>query len=282
MFTLSQKMSTEVKNNIAIFGCGNIASAILDGFHLAGDKTPLVITRSASDAGIKYRGLGFEVTTDIEYPEAEDRNIWILCVPPGAVKSLLTKIKHYIKPNTTIISVATGVSISDIKTTISGVTQKIVRAMPNTAASYGRSMTCICASNKEAEEVAVNVFKRLGKTHIILENKMNSATVLCACGIAFFSRMIRAFTQGGVEIGFHADEALYLATQTAMGACDLIFNGDVHPEVAIDKVTTPNGCTITGLNTMEHEGVSSAIVKGITSSFEKANRLIPSPNVQEK
>ena len=113
------------------------------------------------------------------------------------------------------------------------------------------------------------LFEALGKAVVIEEDLMVPATALCACGIAFFLRAIRAASQGGIEIGFHADEALLMAAQTARGAASLLVAGG-HPESEVDKVTTPQGCTIAGLNQMEHNGFSSALIKGIVSSAEKA------------
>jgi len=102
---------------------------------------------------------------------------------------------------------------------------------------------------------------------------MTPATALCACGIAFFLRAIRAASQGGVEVGFHAEEAIRLAAQTARGAATLLLEGNTHPEVQLDKVTTPMGVTIAGLNEMEHHGFSSAMIRGIVTSAEKATKL---------
>jgi len=105
---------------------------------------------------------------------------------------------------------------------------------------------------------------------------MIAATALGACGVAFFLRAIRAASQGGIEIGFHSKEALAIAAQTARGAATLLLAAKNHPEYEIDRVTTPRGCTIAGLNQMEHEGFSSAMIKGITTSAEKASKLYTS------
>jgi pyrroline-5-carboxylate reductase len=102
---------------------------------------------------------------------------------------------------------------------------------------------------------------------------MPPATALCACGIAFFLRAVRAASQGGIEIGFHPSEALTLAAQTALGAASLVLQRSEHPEREIDSVTTPRGCTISGLNEMEHQGFSSALIKGIVTSADKARSL---------
>ena len=86
-------------------------------------------------------------------------------------------------------------------------------------------------------------------------------------------RYVRAATQGGIQLGFDAEEAQLIAVQTAKGGASLLLENESHPEIEIDKVTTPEGCTIAGLNEMEHEGLSSALIKGILTSFEKINNI---------
>jgi pyrroline-5-carboxylate reductase len=147
--------------------------------------------------------------------------------------------------------------------------------MPNTAISIRQSMTCITTIPKwkdKLPEVRL-IFNLVGQSEVIPEEKMTSATALCACGLAFFLRAIRAASQGGNEIDFHAGESLRMAAQTALGAAGLLLTNNSHPEDEIDKVTSPKGCTIAGLNEMEHNGFSSAFIKGITVSAEKAKDL---------
>jgi pyrroline-5-carboxylate reductase len=147
--------------------------------------------------------------------------------------------------------------------------------MPNTAISVGESMTCLSANEKGKKniEFAKIIFDAIGKTMCIEEKLMQSATVICASGIAFWMRLIRATAQGAVQLGFHADEAQKLAVQTCLGAASLLIKSGNHPEQEIDKVTTPSGCTIEGLNEMEHQGLSSSLIKGLVTSFEKINQI---------
>ena len=116
-------------------------------------------------------------------------------------------------------------------------------------------------------------FKKLLSSLTIEETHMQAATVLCASGIAFWMRLIRATTQGGVQLGFDAEIALKMSMQTAMGAASLLIETGSHPEEEIDRVTTPKGCTITGLNEMEHQGLSSSLIKGLNASFNKINDI---------
>jgi pyrroline-5-carboxylate reductase len=119
------------------------------------------------------------------------------------------------------------------------------------------------------EELLHEVFAKFNKVVTIEEKLMDAATVLGACGIAYALRFIRANIQGGIEIGFDSATAALIAAQTVKGAAELLIQTGRHPEQEIDKVTTPKGCTITGLNEMEHRGFSSSLIKGIAASFDK-------------
>ncbi|MFT5570506.1 MAG: pyrroline-5-carboxylate reductase, partial [Cyclobacteriaceae bacterium] len=145
----------------------------------------------------------------------------------------------------------------------------------NTASAVGQSMTCLAASAEDQNFIplAEKLFSAIGDTLVIEERLMQAATVLGASGIAFFMRYLRAATQGGIQMGFHPEEAQRIAVQTAKGAATLILEQGSHPEVEIDKVTTPQGCTISGLNEMEHQGFSSALIKGLMTSFDKLNTI---------
>ena len=187
---------------------------------------------------------------------------------------LLDEISLSLNANQLLISIVSGVTIAEIQEKV-GKDISIIRAMPNTAAALCESMTCLSTLPKFAQglKTAQSLFDKVGNTLVIDETQMASATALCACGVAFFLRAIRAASQGGIEIGFHSDEAFTIAAQTARGAATLLLDNDSHPEAEIDQVTTPMGATIAGLNEMEHQGFSSAMIKGITTSTEKVTRL---------
>jgi pyrroline-5-carboxylate reductase len=147
----------------------------------------------------------------------------------------------------------------------------VIRAMPNTAIAIQQSMTCLAHNGATASQISYvqDLFGQLGKTVIINEKLMDAATVLGACGTAYAMRYIRANIQGGIEIGFDAATASLIAAQTVNGAAELLLQKGTHPEQEIDKVTTPMGCTIAGLNEMEHQGFSSSLIRGITVSYKK-------------
>jgi pyrroline-5-carboxylate reductase len=195
----------------------------------------------------------------------------VLAVKPFQVVDVLTALRKEFKEDKhVLVSVVTGISIEQIADVL-GRKVPIVRAMPNTAIAIQQSMTCVSARDASEEQLQYvqDIFNQLGKTVKIDEKLMNAATVLGACGTAFAMRYIRANIQGGIEIGFDAATANLIAAQTVKGAAELLLTKGSHPEQEIDKVTTPKGCTIAGLNEMEHRGFSSSLIKGLVASYEK-------------
>lgn len=264
------------QKKISILGVGNIGSAIASGLINSGlyKASDIIITRRNQDLLKSFSARGFQ-TMQSNVQAVSETDIIIIAVTPQQLNGLLAEIKNSIDAEKhTLISIVSGATINQIRGQIEN-DAAIIRAMPNTAIAIQESMTCISAQQKDYGklELAKNIFDALGKTLVIEESLMVPATALCACGIAFFLRAVRAASQGGIEIGFHAEDALLMATQTAKGAASLLLSIGNHPENEVDKVTTPRGCTISGLNEMEHNGFSSALIKGITTSAEKAAKL---------
>ncbi|TSJ37306.1 pyrroline-5-carboxylate reductase [Mucilaginibacter corticis] len=262
--------------HIAILGSGNIGLSLAKGLVKSGICSPqqITLTRRNIDALAEYANEGY-LTTNNNTKAAKKADIVILAVLPQQLNKLLDEIKPAIKSEKQfLVSVISGVSCNDIRQQLE-MNVQVIRAMPNTAIAIGDSMTCIATDNGTPKNVNIvkSLFDTVGVTIQINEELMTAATALCACGIAFFLRSVRAASQGGTEIGFHAHDALKMAAQTAKGAANLLLQLASHPEQEIDKVTSPKGCTIAGLNEMEHNGFSSAMIKGIKLSAEKAGEL---------
>ncbi len=264
-----------IKNKtLAILGTGNIGMSIADGLLDSGtiSAKDLFLTRRKLHRLEKYQASDVHIMADnVSAVQAADTII--IAVEPQQIDELLAEIAPALDQDKHIlISIVTGVTIQQILKSISK-DISVVRAMPNTAISLRESITCLSATGKDdtALELGRSIFNTVGETVIIEEELMGAATALGACGIAFFLRAIRAASQGGIEIGFSSEKALLIAAQVAKGAASLILKRDQHPESEIDKVTTPRGVTIAGLNQMEHEGFSSAMIKGIVTSAEKAS-----------
>jgi pyrroline-5-carboxylate reductase len=255
---------------IAILGGGNLGIAIAEGllnkkFCKASD---IIVTRRNVNAIAHLAKKGI-LTTSQNKEAAQKADLVLLAVKPYNYQDVLKEIKPVLKKQI-LVSVITGVWIKQLQEQTNA-KLPIVRAMPNTAIAIGQSMTCISSQNTNADQLAfiTNLFNALGQTVQIDEKLMDAATVLGACGTAYAMRYIRANIQGGIEIGFDAKTANLIAAQTVLGAAQMLLEKNTHPEQEIDKVTTPKGCTIAGLNEMEHQGFSSSLIRGITASYKK-------------
>jgi pyrroline-5-carboxylate reductase len=260
-----------MSRNITIIGGGNLGIAIAEG--LIGSKyskaSEITVTRRNVSLLNDLKKKGCKIETD-NSKAVKNADIILLCVKPFQVKEVLKGISKDLNSKKILISVVSSTSIDEITEAI-GKKMSVFRAMPNTAIAISESMTCIAHQNAGEKDIdtVTELFDHLGQTVIIEEKLMEAATIIGACGTGFAMRYIRASIQGGIEIGFDAATARKIVSQTVKGAADLLIKKGTHPEQEIDKVTTPKGCTIAGLNEMEHNGLSSSLIKGITVSYKK-------------
>ena len=259
---------------IAIIGTGNLGKSIAKGLITNNAITTLYLTKRHVDSISGFDGYKNVTITDDNVLAVQQSDILIFAVQPAHFESILKDIAPYLTEKHVIISTITGFVISKIEEIV-GKNQFIIRAMPNTAIAVGKSMTCLCSNEQGAKriKIAEAIFNRLGHSLSIPESQMQAATVVCASGIAFWMRLIRATTQAAIQLGFDSKEAQELAMHTCEGAASLLITTGNHPEEEIDKVTTPKGCTIEGLNEMEHKGLSSSLIQGMVASYNKISNI---------
>jgi pyrroline-5-carboxylate reductase len=259
---------------IAIIGAGNLGLSIAKGVLHSNGATTMYLTKRNTNSIKDFEKYGNVTVTSDNREAVEKSDILIFAVQPNHFAQILEDVKDLLTEKHVVISTITGFSIEKMEG-ILGADKFIVRSMPNTAISVGKSMTCVCANSmgKKRIDLTKAIFNRMGHSMEIPESQMQAATVICASGIAFWMRLIRATTQGAIQLGFDAKEAQELAMHTCNGAAGLLIESGNHPEEEIDRVTTPMGCTIQGLNEMEHQGLSSSLIRGITASFEKINQI---------
>lgn len=265
---------------ISIIGCGNIGRALAKGLIKSGftKHNELILTRRRAELLDEFKYKNNVSTTDINLNAIKGVDIIVLAVQPIDIERIIIEdIKPWSNENQILVSLATGVSIYEITNLFTANKAKqipmIFRAMPNTAMAICESMTCISTEceNEFSKNVLSTVFRQVGDVAYIKENLMQAATVIAASGTAFALRYIRAAMQGGIDIGFDSKDALKIVKQTVKGAAAMLENNS-HPEAEIDKVTTPKGCTIKGLNEMERQGFSAALIQGIEASYNKINK----------
>jgi len=268
-----RKQDMDLKNKrVCIIGCGNLGKSILNGLVDDTDypSENIIATKRSLAAIESYEAHGVRITTDNVWA-VDESDVIIVAVKPYKVLSVLNDIKAHLNPEKhVVVSLATNVHVNELQEALPA-NLPVFRAMPNTAADVKESMTSLChneAGLSELETVQY-FFDKIGTSIVINEELMDAATVLGSCGTAFVLRFIRAMVQGGIQIGLDSKTATAIVNQTVKGAADLLIERGNHPEFEIDKVTTPKGCTILGLNEMEHNGLSSSLIKGIVTSYDK-------------
>lgn len=247
-----------------------MGGALAEGFvrSTAFGAACITVTARHGQTLVRFRQLGVNSTTDnVEAVRGAD--IVVLAVKPWLVKGVADELKPVLDcARQTVVSVAAGVSgseLTDMFTREDGSCPKIFIAMPNIAAALGCSMTFIVNVNGGEEDAGMteNVFRAVGETMLIEERLLPAGTALASCGIAYAMRYVRASMEGGVQLGFKAGAARDIVLQTVKGAVALLQDSGGHPEAEIDKVTTPGGLTIRGLNAMERAGFTNAVVCGL-------------------
>ncbi len=273
---------------ISIIGAGRLGFSIAKGLIKSKQykSSDIILNRRNVELLKESNSYGFQIESN-QQSAIKKSDLIILSIGPKDLKSFFKDNSININSSQILASTIAGVSIEDIEKEYlianKQIEFSIFRVMPNIAVELCESMTCISMKNNSDNNDyqrdlmnrmnLLNIFSKLGMAKVIDEELIGAATALCGSGLAFFLRSIRAAAHGGTEIGFHADEALELAAQTAKGAASLVNDSNDHPELQIDKVTTPKGITISGLNEMDHSGFSSAMIHAIVKSAEKLNKI---------
>ena len=262
---------------LTVIGSGNMGSAIVRGLmqgniFKAEDITIIDIHQAPLDVLKKeYPSLN---TVMGNFDTVAEADIILLAVKPWLIHDLITDIKLKMDYRRQIlVSIAAGVRFEAMEDSlkIHPVTDElpaIFRVIPNTAIAVKQSMTLISSkrASYEQESLLLEIFNELGSAVLLEENKLVAGTALTSCGIAYLFRYVRAATLAGVEMGFYPKEAQNMVINTMLGAAELLKATGQDPETEIDKVTTPGGITIKGLNELEANGFSDAIIKAMKAS----------------
>ena len=255
---------------ISIIGAGAMGGAIAEGL-IKGDyiqNEDICVSDPARQTRDKFANMGITATPSNQLA-AQGANIVCVVVKPWLVEQVLKSIKDVLDYDKQIlVVVAAGVKSESIKEWMSkdGKMIPLFLVIPNIAIAQLQSMTFIVpsvATESQHTEQVKALFDTMGKTIITDEQHLAAGTTLASCGIAYAMRYVRAASEGGVELGFKADDAKQIVMQTMKGAVELLQATGLHPEAAIDLVTTPGGVTIKGLNEMEHSGFTSSVIKGL-------------------
>ncbi len=260
--------------NISVIGAGAMGGAFVDGM-LKGEMfqaADITVANPTETKLERFAMKGASVTTDNKVAAASSGIVSIF-VKPWLLEQVIEEIKEELDyGKQTLIICAAGIKASQIKTWLDkgdNALPAFFLVIPNTAIAVKASMTFIVPVGASTDEIRTvsRIFDELGESIITEERLLGAGTTLASCGIAYAMRYIRAASEGGVELGFRAADAQRIVQQTVKGAVELLQANGTHPEQEIDKVTTPGGLTIKGLNEMEHAGFTSAVVRGLKAGL---------------
>ncbi len=253
---------------ITIIGAGNMGGAIASGLAQGTQvKASDITVADPSQEKLAELKAAFPAirTLDNNAEAIADADMVIVAVKPWLMETVAGSLP--LKRTQVLVSLAAGVSFAQLTQYIDP-EMTIFRLIPNTAIAERASMTMISAYKASAEQTRqlMDIFNELGLTILMDESKIGAGTALTSCGIAYVLKYVQAAMQAGVEMGIPPKDAMRMVAQSLEGAAQLLLNNDTHPSVEIDKVTTPGGITIKGINELEHNGYTSAIIRAIKAS----------------
>lgn len=263
---------------IAIIGAGNMGGALARGL-ARGSRVPTSDVYVSNPSTAKLEALRNEfpainVTTD-NCEAVADADLVVLAVKPWKVEQVLDEIKPRLDYSRQAVALMVGglglARLSGWLDKGDSCLPATYLIIPNTAIATMSSMTFIASARSTDEKDArlLDIFNELGAAMIVEEGLISAGTSLASCGIAYAMRYIRAAMEGGVELGFRPDDAKRIVMQTMRGAVDVLSAGGAHPEAEIDRVTTPGGLTIKGLNAMEAAGFTNSVIEGLRASTKR-------------
>lgn len=256
---------------LAIIGVGNMGGAIAKG--IASQKiegvSQIIISNRSTDKLSNLKEAYPHLQIVEKFQEAVSlADLIIFAVKPWVMQPILTSLKF--EPHQIVASVAAGISFNQLNLWVKG-TSKFYRIIPNTAIMHQASMNVLSAYNtsKEEDSLLLSIFNHLGSSMLIPESKMEAATSISSCGIAYLFKYIQASMQAGIELGLTPEEAIQLTAQAAIGAGTVFLkNPQTHPAVEINRVSTPGGLTIKGINELDKQGFPKAIIEAIKKSLK--------------
>lgn len=259
---------------ISIIGAGAMGGAFAEGLLKSENinAADVTVANPHTDKLEKFASMGASITTDNKVA-AIDADIVAIVVKPWLVEKVIEEIKPILNyKKQIIINMAAAISSAQLFEWAAKGEEKpaIFQIIPNIAIAVKASMTFIvpCNASDEQTNMVKGIFDNVGQTYLTDEQHLGAGTTLASCGIAYAMRYFRAASEGGVELGFKADIAKDIVLQTVKGAVELLQANGNHPEAEIDKVTTPGGLTIKGLNEMEHAGFTSAVIRGLKAGLK--------------
>ncbi|MCD8186323.1 MAG: pyrroline-5-carboxylate reductase [Rikenellaceae bacterium] len=254
-----------------MIGGGNMGGALIEGFLKSGSFTAQDIQVADPSEATRSRYEAMGLTAFANNREAvSDADVVIIAVKPWYATEVAREICSTLKDGACIVSVAAGIPLKGLED-LFGTEVPVFRCIPNIGAASGSSMSFISSNTatQEEKQQITELFDTVGTAAVIPESQLDAAMVLASCGTAYALRYLRAAMQAGIQMGLTANLSRTAVAQTLKGAAELLLDGEIHPEAAVDQVTTPGGVTIVGLNAMEQKGFTTAVLEGHLAAYRK-------------
>ena len=262
---------------LGIIGGGNMGEALIAGMTQSRILTPAEIfffePRGERKEYIQKK-YGVSPLKDNQELVSRARTV-ILAVKPRTAPEVLTDIGPLLKPDHLFISICAGVPL-DYLQSFCPLPVRMVRAMPNTPALIQKGATALALSQNAGTDdltAAESIFQAVGVTAVVQESQMDAVTGLSGSGPAYIFAVIEALTAGAVKEGLPQDIALNLASQTVLGAAELVRVSEKHPASLRDQVCTPGGTTIAGIYELEKGGVRLALMNAVIAATRRSKEL---------
>ncbi|MDY0058210.1 MAG: pyrroline-5-carboxylate reductase [Myxococcota bacterium] len=263
---------------IGVVGAGIMGRALINGLLQNGVERQQLwaAVRTESSRETAQVALGIPVGTSFQ-EELATTDLLLLCVKPKAVRKVCQAIAQTgrLSPEALVISIAAGVTLEELEGAL-GTCNPVIRAMPNTPCQVGAGMTVLSRGTYARDDhlrLGRDVFDGVGRTLELDEAYMDAVTGLSASGPAFIYLIIEALADGGVKVGLPRDVALDLVVNCVLGSAQMVRTTRRHPAALRDEVTTPAGCTISGLLTLEDGKIRSVLARAVEEAATIASRL---------
>ncbi len=278
---------------IGFIGAGQMAMALAKGFVAAGlvraenllaaDPSEAARAAFAEATGGTTLGSNTQVVSQTE--------VIVLAVKPHLVLKVADEVRQTLTPEKLVVSIAAGIRTAALEEALTwshafeGVKQsdshvegvaRLVRVMPNTPCLVGRGACGYClGKNATAEDgrLIEQLLSSVGLAFEVEERLLDAVTGLSGSGPAFIYQVIEALSDGGVRMGLPRNIATALAAQTVAGAAEMVTITGEHPGVLKDRVTSPGGTTIAGIQALEEHGLRAALMAAVGAATERSLEL---------
>lgn len=254
-----------------------MASALIRGWVSSGlcEASEIVASDPHPDAGRRLQEWVPGVRMAATNVEAiAGAPVVVLATKPQQIAVVAGEICGRLAPETLVLSVAAGVTLSSLTQWLG--TSRVVRVMPNTPCLVGQG-ACAFSTGSGASEADVEYVRQMlaavGWAVRVEEKLLDAVTGLSGSGPAYIYVLIEALSDGGVRMGLPREVATALAARTVRGAAEMVLQENVHPAVLKDRVASPGGTTIAGLQALEEHGFRASVIAAVVAAAQRSEEM---------